>query len=338
MPVPVSSLSVAVQGIADFLDSQFTEEVKVTVAHPQRAAEIAKGAGINAHCLNIFAYRVAPSGFHAGLTTGDAHFVRISALLTPFPADLDNAADDADMRILGHAIRVLQSHPVLPVAGGPLPGNVLPNLANPTEYYLQAVMLAPTMEEVNHIWTTQGGDLAYRLSAVYEFSLIPIEPLLPSEIAAPPRTLVLDTAVAMDDASQPFVEPGPDTRAFAIAEGNAAPPVAWAPVQMFVVGDTMLSNASIADDADEIRHALSGPAGSQAAVDVLWDTPGGEVAQPTQIVAIGSPRLDAPEARHDLVLVVPEGASGGMVRVRPAANGAPIADASFGNSLTLEVV
>ena len=33
------------------------------------------------------------------------------------------------------------------------------------------------MEELNHIWTTQGGELAYRLSAAYEFALIPIEPL-----------------------------------------------------------------------------------------------------------------------------------------------------------------
>lgn len=337
MPVPVSSLSAAVQGIADFLDSHFTEEVKVTVAHPQRAAEIAKGAGINAHCLNIFAYRVAPSGFHADLGTGDPHFIRINALLTPFPADLDNAEDDADMRILGHAIRVLQSHPVLPVAGGPLPGDVLPNLADPTEYYLQAVMLAPAMEEVNHIWTTQGGDLAYRLSAVYEFSLIPIEPLVPREVAAPPRTLVLDATIDMSGASQPFVEPGPGTRAFAVAQG-APPPSGWTPVQMFVLGDGLASRASIADDVDDIRHAISGPAGTQAAIDIIWDTPGGAVSQPTQIVAIGSPRLDDSAARHDLVLDVPDGATGGAVRVRPATNGAPVPDSSFGNSLVLEVL
>ena len=31
MPVPRSSLSVAVQGIADFLDSQFSEDVTITV-------------------------------------------------------------------------------------------------------------------------------------------------------------------------------------------------------------------------------------------------------------------------------------------------------------------
>src|SRR5690606_940533 len=160
---------------------------------------------------------------------------------------------------------VLQSHPVLPVTGGPLPGDVLPNLADPTEYFLQAVMLAPAMEEVNHIWTTQGGDLAYRLSAVYEFSLIPIEPLVPSEAAAPPRTLVLDASIDMAGASQPFVEPGPDTRAFAIAQGNAAPPTAWAPVQMFIVGNGLASSASIADDASGIHHAISGPAGAQAA-------------------------------------------------------------------------
>ena len=98
MPVPVSSLSVAVQGIADFLDSQFGEEVNITVAHPQRASEIAKGAGATAHCLNLFAYRVAHSGFHADAGADQTQFIRIHILLTPFPADLDNAADDADIR------------------------------------------------------------------------------------------------------------------------------------------------------------------------------------------------------------------------------------------------
>lgn len=335
MPVPVSSLSVAVQGIADFLDSQFGEEVNVTVAHPQRAAEIAKGNGVTAHCLNVFAYRVAPSGFHADRGMGETQFLRLNVLLTPFPAELDNAADDADMRILGHAIRVLQSHPVLPVSGPPLPAGALPDPANPTEYLLQAVMLSPPMEEVNHIWTTQGGDLAYRLSAVYEFALVPIEPLVPSETAAPPRTLVLDTAIDMEGAQQPFVEPSVDTRAFGV---GAAAESDWLPVQMFAVGGALASSASVAPGDDTIRYAVTGPSGGQAAVEVVWTTPGGDDPQAPQILPLNSTVIDAPGAQHDLTLDIPAGATGATIRARPAAGGNFDAAGPTGNVLTLSVV
>ena len=140
MPVPVSSLSVAVQGIADFLDSQFGEDVVISVAHPQRASETAKANNANSHVLNLFAYRVAPSGFHASAGMNDTQFIRISTLLTPFPSETTDAAEDADLRILGHAIRVLHSNPILPITAAPLPGAVLPTPPEPTEYRLEAVM------------------------------------------------------------------------------------------------------------------------------------------------------------------------------------------------------
>lgn len=339
MPVPVSSLSVAVQGIADFLHGQFGEDVNITVAHPMRASEIAKGAGATAHCLNLFAYRVAPSGFHADAGPGDTQFVRINVLLTPFPADLDNAADDADIRILGHAIRVLQSHPVLPVpAAPPLPGAAISEPPGRKAYRLEAVMLAPPMEEINHIWTTQGGDLAYRLSAAYEFSLIPIEPLTPGEPALPPRTLILDALAGTSGDRSGFAPLGSESRAIPLAGAAGPPAVRWAPVQMFVQGDALTNVLEIAADAAEATLAVAGPAGGEAAMQVVWITAAGaETAQPIQVELIGSARLDAPEARLTLQLAAPAGAIEGTVRTRPAAGGAPVPGAAFGNALTLTV-
>ncbi|MET0179335.1 MAG: Pvc16 family protein [Novosphingobium sp.] len=335
MPVPVSSLSLAVQGIADFLDSQFGEEVTITVAHPQRAAEIAKGSA--AHCLNVFAYRVAPSGFYAGAGADETQFIRIHTLITPFPADLDNAEGDADMRILGHAIRVLQSHPVLPITAAPLPGAAIVEPANRKDYRLQAVMLAPPMEEVNHIWTTQGGDLAYRLSAVYEFALIPIEPLDPRTDAARPRTLVLGTAVGIAGATAAFVEPDANTRAIALADDAAPASAAWLPVQMLVVDGALASRATLAAAATQVPWAVAGPPGGSVAVEVVWSTPGGEQAQAPQILPVATPVLDAPAARGALALAVPGGATGAVIRIRPAEGGAPVPASPFGNVLTLAV-
>lgn len=337
MPVPVSSLSVAVQGVADFLDSQFGEEVTITVAHPQRASEIAKGAGVTAHCLNIFAYRVAPSGFHADAGSGDTQFLRIQALLTPFPADIDNAADDADIRILGHALRVLQSHPVLPMSGPPLPGAAITEPPGRKDYRLQAVMLAPTMEEINHIWTTQGAELAYRLSAVYEFALIPVEPLAPRVRAAPPRTVLLDTAPDMTGADLAFVLPGAGTQAIPLGDGIVPPPTSWLPVQMLVVNGTLTNTAEITAGTSEVTIALAGPAGERAAFQVTWETPGGEVPRAAHVVQIRSPRLDSARARTALRLAVPAGATGATIRVRPASGNAPVAGSAFGNALTLTV-
>ena len=340
MPVPVSSLSVAVQGIADFLDSQFGEDVVISVAHPQRASETAKANNANSHVLNLFAYRVAPSGFHASAGMNDTQFIRISTLLTPFPSESTDAAEDADLRILGHAIRVLHSNPILPITAAPLPGAVLPTPPVPTEYRLEAVMQAPAMEELNHIWTTQGGELAYRLSAAYEFSLIPIEPLVKREVASPPRTLVIDAGLGMSGATLEFNPPSADARAIPLTseDGSGPAPVNWTPVQMLVVGGALTNAATIASTATEATIALAGPQSEEASVEVTWTLADeSEDAQPPQIIPIATPLLDAPEAEATVTLAIPATATGGVVRARPADGGAPVAGAAYGNALTLTV-
>jgi Pvc16 N-terminal domain len=336
MPVPVSSLSVAVQGIADFLDSQFGEEVTITVAHPQRASEIAKGAGVSAHCLNIFAYRVSPSGFYADAGSDDTQFLRIQALLTPFPADDDDADDDADIRILGHAIRVLQCHPILPITTAPLPGTAITEPAGRKKYRLQSVMLAPAMEEINHIWTTQGSDIAYRLSVVYEFALVPIEPLDPRVVADPPETMIIGTNANMEGAIADFIVPNDNSRAFPVRR-KPPPPTNWLPVQLLVEDGGLTNRTDIASVTTAITCAVAGPPGEPVAFEIAWSTPGGAVEQPAQIFPIAAAMIDAEEARHLLTLDVPAGATEGQIRVRPARNGKPLKSSPFGNVLTLTV-
>lgn len=107
-------LSIAIQGFADFLATQFTEDVTITVDTPQKAQEQAKGASTDV--LNIFVYRLAPSGFHADAAAGEPGFIRAHILLTPFSrAQDDDGATDLDLRVLGHALAVLHSNPVIPL-------------------------------------------------------------------------------------------------------------------------------------------------------------------------------------------------------------------------------
>jgi len=340
MPVPVSSLSVAVQGIADFLDGQFGEDVMISTDTPQRANERVKGG--DKHFLNLFTYRVMPSGFHAATASDEPFFIRINALLTPFLSDQDGAALDADLRILGHAIRILYSRPVVP---GVLPGNS----ANPEDfraaqhldYRLQAVLQSPTMEELNHIWTTQGGELAYRLSAAYEFALIPIEPLEHRTEAGPVTTSVLDVqpSVAARDAGG-LIDFGDDAAAIplgGIGAGNPPPPTNWLPVVLFAEGGTLSNTGTVAQGAPSIDLALAGPPGERVALEVFWiRADSSEDTQAPQVFTIASPRIDDPAAI--IALAVTNAAIGDVatVRTRPV-DGAdqPLPNSPFANTLSI---
>ena len=343
MAVPVSSLSVAVQGIADFLDGQFGEDVVISTDNPQRAAERVKGG--DKHFLNLFTYRVMPSGFHAASAANEPFFIRINALLTPFLSDAENNAQDNDLRILGHAIRVLASRPVVP--GIALPGNSndpadfrsQPHL----DFRLQAVLQAPTMEELNHIWTTQGGDLAYRLSAAYEFALIPVEPLERRTPAKPMTSAIIDTRPASKPRPEGFAEMGVEARAIPLAATLAnkqPPPVDILPIVLFSRAGVLSSAATIAPATASINLALSGLPGSRVSVTVAWKRANNsEDVQAKQVFTTAAVRLDDPAAVVALALTTPAAGDTALITTRPADTGGnEIANAPFANTLTLSTV
>ncbi|MCB4768046.1 DUF4255 domain-containing protein [Ancylobacter sp. Lp-2] len=342
MAVPVSSLSVAVQGIADFLDGQFGEDVVISTDNPQRAAERVKGG--DKHFLNLFTYRVMPSGFHASASAREPFFIRISTLLTPFLSDAQSNVPDADLRILGHAIRVLASSPVVPVSA--LPGNS----ADPEDfrsqphldYRLQAVLQAPTMEELNHIWTTQGGELAYRLSAAYEFALIPVEPLERQPAAGPITTAIIDTRSRVKPQPEGYNELGVEARAVPLAATTTTkqpPPVDILPVVLFALSGGLASAATIAPAAASTKLAISGLPGSKVSVTVTWTRADTSIeVQSKQSFTIAAVRLDDPAAIVALALDAPQAGDGARITMRPAdAGGVEVANAPFANTLTLSV-
>ncbi|MEE8295774.1 MAG: Pvc16 family protein [Sphingomonadales bacterium] len=173
-----STLFLATDGVRSKIADHFGADARVIVDMPSRAEEmILDGTPI----INLFFYRILPSGFHAASGSKDPLMLRLHCLITPFSKDSSeqitkddlnntNPAGEINLQILGRVIAFFHENPVI----GPLP----PADQNPdgTIYTLETILRAPDMEEINHVWMTQGSDLPYRTSAAYEFSLIPIDP------------------------------------------------------------------------------------------------------------------------------------------------------------------
>ena len=315
MPSAESSLSVAIQATADFIAAQMADDVVVSVDAPQRAQKRAEDGDV--HVLNMFVYRIAPSGFHADPGNDEPTFVRASLLITAFPSGQGDPPPDSDLRVLGQALRVLQSFPVIPaVLPGAAPVGAPPDdFRNPagkvTSYQLQAALQAPTMEELNHIWTTQGGELAYRLSAAYELSLIPIEPLSHAD----PAPLV------------------------AAAEMQMIAGTAGGLFQMFVTGDRLFSHQTMPAGTPQVAAALTGQKDRKVGVIVEWRRAGGVVErQPVQAFVLATADINAADARHDIALVNPVlGDVAEMQTVLLGDDDLPLYGAAPANLITLEI-
>ena len=107
MPIQESSLSIALQALANILASGIPEDVLVTVATPRQTYEYAETS--DANILNIFPYKIAPSDLHASDSDEQFLFIRAYVLITAFASGRGDPEPDVELRVLGHAIRVLQS-------------------------------------------------------------------------------------------------------------------------------------------------------------------------------------------------------------------------------------
>ena len=326
MPSQASSLSIAIQEFANYLAAQLGDKATILVDTPQKANDQAKGSLTD--LLNIFVYRIAPSGFHADLSQNEPTFVRANVLLTPFPRSTgDDGETDLDLRVLGHALAVLQSAPVIPITLPAPLGSTTAAALNPqtTFYQLQAVLQAPAMEEMNHIWTTQGGDLGYRLSAAYELALIPIEPLDYVAPAAEVRAAVVGVAssISASNAASPVTVTAPEAA------------TTWVPSIMFHFDGTLTNIGRVAPATPSVEIALAGLTSADAEINVDWVRADASVqSQSAQSVTISGSLLDTPEAIVTINLT--SAAAGDVARISARPGGAT--SSSAGNVLELTIV
>ena len=332
MALANSSLAMAAESISQQLQAALAD-ITVIVGTPMAAKTLSDTNG-DKHYLNIFFYRIAPSGFHPAQTSDDPLFLRVAALLTPFPAKtIANPEPHAALRILGEVLRYFHEDPV---------GEVLPTgAANPqlrTPYRLEAALQAPTMEELNHIWTTQGSEIGYQMSAAYEFSLVPVDPL----VAATPAGRVHTAQVQVGtDPSTPAGAQDYDLEFTAYPASDAGTPWPGAPhlPQLLVIGaEGPAGSTSLPATAAELDLALAGDPGTRAEVRLsIRDAAGTELRAVTGAFDIVTPRLDAASARVKLPVDL-TGAASLVAEVREAdATDAPLVPDRIGNTLTLTV-
>jgi hypothetical protein len=313
--LPPSALSIAVEAITQAVVDHFTLiglDVIASADTPLVAADRAKAAAAK-DSVNFFPYRVAPSAHQAGHGVGDPLMLRLFCLVTAFSAKTLAAGDDLrDIKLLGETIRFLHDDPILPRAAAFLPPSPTPD---DTLYRLQAILLAPNMEEINHIWTTQGGDLPYRLSAAYEFALVPVEPRV-HRLPGPPVTSARVQVDVVPDAKAdlptvPRAAFTGEARTHALEPPPGEPPLAvgWIPELSIQSAGRLVNIVTLppATTNFTLGLALAGEPGGRARLRVVWrradDTTVGAGSTIQRTIATGY--LGAHAARFDQALTKP---------------------------------
>lgn len=166
MALPTSSLSRICKSVLEFLETELeanSNSIRVMMGSPAEAAKID-----DEHRINLFFYLVEPTGF-GDVGPNEIWRVRLQCLVTAFGiAEGAISSGENDLRLLGGVLRTFHERPILPSFD-------LDGLG----VRLQVVFIPLTLDQINHIWSTQG-DVAYRPSVAYEMALAPIPP---SELA-----------------------------------------------------------------------------------------------------------------------------------------------------------
>lgn len=163
MPLPATSLSRICRSVADFLGTELeanSNSIRVLIGSPAEASKEFE----TEHRINLFFYQVEPSGFGV-FDPDETWLVRLHCLVTAFGVTEGQVgAGENDLRLLGGVLRTFHETPILP------PVNL-----DGTPVRMQVVFNPLTLDQINHIWSTQG-EVTYRPSVAYEMALVPIPP------------------------------------------------------------------------------------------------------------------------------------------------------------------
>jgi hypothetical protein len=139
---------------------------QIRIGHPKDTFEAMK-SNDDKNQLNLFFYNVNYDGYPADGLSEDPFYVRLHCLVTAVGAKAATTGSPSpgenDLRLIGEVMRVLHQQPVISVDDG----------TNGEIAQLQIVPHPLNLDNLNHIWSTQG-DTAYRLSVAYEMALAPV--------------------------------------------------------------------------------------------------------------------------------------------------------------------
>lgn len=240
----------------------------VTIDTPSGAAK-SQQESTSTSLLNLFFYRIEPSGFYADAGAHDRWFIRVLCLITAFSTtetidDPDThsttviADGEIDLRVLGEVLRYFNENPI-----------IVPSTSEEdVGAHLQVVHTPLSSQEINQIWSTQG-DVAYRPSLLYEIALLPIEPKARS---SPPLPVVaggvnLRSRANMEAARRP---PPPPPAVWISPHLESGDGPNWAPALSFVTGGVATQSMSIAAGANlKAPVWIAGRAGET--VHLVWE-------------------------------------------------------------------
>lgn len=193
MALPVSAISQACKSVRDFVSDGLEsngEKLHVLIGTP---AEAAPGTSDSDHRVNLFFHRISPAGFGSHTGPGDPWLVRLHCLITAFATTANNiSAGENDLRLIGEVVRLFHETPVL-----------APIVVNGETVRLQVVFQPLSLDEINHLWSTQG-DVAYRPSVLYEMALAPVVPSERTVDAGRVAAVGHEVRATMDARQAPF--------------------------------------------------------------------------------------------------------------------------------------
>jgi hypothetical protein len=166
MALPTSSLSQVCRAIADFVSDGLqasANSIRVLIGNP---AEAVPGQADTEHRVNLFFYRLEPPNFYPDTSPGDSWWLRLNCLITAFGVAEDQVSSgENDLRLVGELMRLFHETPVLKALR-----------VGDEEFRLQVVFQPLSVDDLNHIWSTQN-DVSYRPSVAYEMALAPVIPM-----------------------------------------------------------------------------------------------------------------------------------------------------------------
>lgn len=225
------------------LDGLF-DNLLVEIGNP---AQFHPRSGTDPPLVTLFVYRIEPD--HAALlaTPNTAAAMRLHVLVTVYCSAGENEFESPgtyELRILSHIVRLFHEQPYL----GPVrireavPVGPIASLVS-SDIMIEARQMAPDMEEINHIWTTQGAETPFRPSLVYRFAFGIVTPSRPSDEGPPVLRAELRDPADTDPTSPGPIpqlseipaEPEPELGVLSVNLGTPSAPV-LVPGTSFVAG------------------------------------------------------------------------------------------------------
>lgn len=257
----------------------------VEIGHP---AQFHPRAAESNHLVTLFVYRIEPD-MRAMVSTPEVGLaVRLNTLITVYGGDKEDLAESIgslELRILSHILRLFVERATLgPVrlrdtlAQGALAIWAEQGLS------VEAEPLSLDMEEINHIWTTQG-DTPYRTSLAYSFKYGLVTPLKPAPDGPPVLSVELAPPGGLSGPGDIGVDP-----TFAPAPASPAPVFGALVIRGPGATPTLLPAATVAPAAGNIAIQLLAIAGESASLTLAVQrfdlTTGTWVALPANVATI----------------------------------------------------